>query len=713
MENTNALISMAYVSENANNPYAVFCEYIKYCMSVNAKKSMRVTWIKDKLNKEFGVYIPHNIILTCLKTLEDNEFLCITEHQVMRKKDFDTESFEKRREEFRRIEDELLGKLIQYVQRYDKEWTIEFARERLIRVLDSDGLAYDIFMKNTHEIVNDGKEDIIDDNLLPDIDNTDTEGSAKDEPLFTDSYYVGRFIAEMLQSESVYREYLKKICEGLMVCVGAYQLPNEGAEVSVTNIRGTTFYFDTRLLLRYVGCAGGAAVEATRELVKLIQDAGGIISYLPHTWDEMNNALEEAARKLANGYAPKDAEMRIYCNSVKNKVPVIMAKKASLSEELANLKIYKRQMGTYTNSERINFGFDCNDLQQYMRDNLNWEERTIENDARSIWEIHMLRRGNYSEYCGTKDKLSVFVTSNSRLIGIALGYKEKRPNVKSINGWKRNRIPVITDVRLTCRLWNASSQFDRISLLHLTANAVAAQQPTQRYLNTIRDLALQFKKDVPGYSNICLAEFFDEQITNFISDKTEGKEENLDISVFAATIEELTDFKAKEQEEIAERIAEERDAISNEYNSQTEQVIADAVERCASKVRFQRLILQIVWRWNYVITTLFAIISSVTSFVTHEFSFLLVILIPVAIAITEKVSCSKFIKKMLINLLLPGVEKKIEQKIKAELGKAERRYEQQIITSLKQQMHILEECKKFMKETEADNKEAEAHYIEP
>lgn len=32
MKNPNALIAMAQVAQNAKNPYAAFCEYIKYCV---------------------------------------------------------------------------------------------------------------------------------------------------------------------------------------------------------------------------------------------------------------------------------------------------------------------------------------------------------------------------------------------------------------------------------------------------------------------------------------------------------------------------------------------------------------------------------------------------------------------------------------------------------------------------------------------------------
>ena len=34
MKNPNALIAMAQVAQNANNPYAAFCEYIKYCIFI-------------------------------------------------------------------------------------------------------------------------------------------------------------------------------------------------------------------------------------------------------------------------------------------------------------------------------------------------------------------------------------------------------------------------------------------------------------------------------------------------------------------------------------------------------------------------------------------------------------------------------------------------------------------------------------------------------
>ena len=62
MKNPNALIAMAQVAQNANNPYAAFCEYIKYCIFINTEDTMHITEIREAVGREFGIYIPHNVL---------------------------------------------------------------------------------------------------------------------------------------------------------------------------------------------------------------------------------------------------------------------------------------------------------------------------------------------------------------------------------------------------------------------------------------------------------------------------------------------------------------------------------------------------------------------------------------------------------------------------------------------------------------------------
>lgn len=695
MQNPNALIAMAHVSTNANNPYMVFCEYVKYCIFVNASDTMTLSEIREAVSKEFGLYLPHNIALKCLSLVEQEGAISCTQHQIHRKGSFDTESFDRNRSEYRTIENAVLDALIKYVAQYGKVWTMDYAREQLIRVLDKNGLAYDIFLHRHPSQCSDSLPDtgISEmEEMLPDDEEAEAEDEAT-QPLFTDSFFVGKFIEDLLAGDTVQRDYLQKICEGLMICVGAYQLPSADTNASFPQISGTTFFFDTRLLLRFVGCAGDAAVAASRELVKLIQDAGGSICYFPHTMEEMQRAFDDAIYSLTNGYTPRDEEMRLYAASIRNNSAVLSVKKANLQGELSNAKIWLRQLESYSDNDRIRFGFDRNDLQQYMRRNLSWEQRTIENDAMSIWETHMRRQGDYREYCGTQDRLCVFVTNNSRLIAIALGYREERPYTTGIAGWKQNRLPVITDMRLTCRLWTPSTQSERLSLLYLSANAVAAQRPTRRYINSIRELAIQLKKQAPEYSGICLPEYFDDNVTDAILQNTLGQEEKLDIGTLASTIAELTEWKAKEQEDLTHKAQSERDKVAGDYNAQTASIIDGAVDEYSNKLGLLGILLNIALNWAAVVTILFVGISTGISLLIDSWHPLWIVAIPMLLGMIEVVTSSHFVEKRIMKWLLPQVEQRFTQKIEKTLRKAELPYKAEIIKGAIDRNALLSKCK--------------------
>ena len=83
--------------------------------------------------------------------------------------------------------------------------------------------------------------------MLPDDEAIEADDINK-QPLFTDEYFVGKFIEEILAGDTVQKDYLKKICEGLMLCVGTYQLPSADTNGSTLQINGTKFFFDTKLL---------------------------------------------------------------------------------------------------------------------------------------------------------------------------------------------------------------------------------------------------------------------------------------------------------------------------------------------------------------------------------------------------------------------------------------------------------------------------------
>ena len=68
MENSNALITIAYISQSEGNPYKVFCEYIKYCITMHYSNQMLLGDLRRALSTEFGIYFPRNVLARCIRT---------------------------------------------------------------------------------------------------------------------------------------------------------------------------------------------------------------------------------------------------------------------------------------------------------------------------------------------------------------------------------------------------------------------------------------------------------------------------------------------------------------------------------------------------------------------------------------------------------------------------------------------------------------------
>ena len=699
VKNPNALISMAYVSQNANNPYAVFCEYIKYCIAINTSDTVSLADVRTSVGNEFGLHLPYNVALKCLKIISGQGMIIPEGRQFKRVGTFDEDNFNRVRLKHKETEAEIINALMYYVRCYGKDWTYDYARGQLIKILDKNGLAYDIFFhtktQNCESIENIPEAE----DVLQDEENIETE-DIESQPLFSDDYYVGKFIQKTMKENTVQTEYLRQICEGLMLCVGAYQIPSEDAEIATLKINGTTFFFDTRLLLRLVGCGGEAATTATKELVQLIQNSNGVICYFPHTLEEMLIAFDKAIHALENGYAPRDDEMRIYASTIRNSISILQAKRANLKSELEKNHIYIRELGVYSDSDKLEYGFSLEDLQQHMCSALNWERQTILNDARSIWEVHMQRRGDYTEYCGTQSRLPVFVTNNSRLIGIALDYQHARPNTTKVRTWKSNRLPVITDMRLTCRLWSPITQGERLSMLYLAANTVAAQRPTQKYLNKIRECAIELGKRVPEYSDICLPAFFDDNVTDAIFESTQGSEDNLNIGLFATTIAELAEWKARDQEEVTKRVTNERDILNGQYNSQTEDIIEGAVQQCNRVFQKYNRLLWIIHKWPIVTAIVFTGASAIISQFTDNWTSMWSVLVVMVVALIEKITESHFVTKAVLEKVLPWVIDRLYKDADNFLRKVERPYKEKIIEKYCNRNKLFCECKGICKSRE-------------
>lgn len=61
MANDNTLLALAYIRES-ENPLAVFCNLILYCLSKSTNQELRHDELKNKMIETFGLTIPNHVI---------------------------------------------------------------------------------------------------------------------------------------------------------------------------------------------------------------------------------------------------------------------------------------------------------------------------------------------------------------------------------------------------------------------------------------------------------------------------------------------------------------------------------------------------------------------------------------------------------------------------------------------------------------------------
>ena len=484
------------------------------------------------------------------------------------------------------------------------------------------------------------------------------------------------------------------------MCVGTYQLPSSGNKPTIPFIRGTAFFFDTRLLLRFLGCAGDAASESAQELVSFIQNNGGAIYYYPHTFQEMYDALDYAKRQLDRGDLPYDSEMFLFSKKAGHKSVVFAAKRNNLKQELANAHIYMRDLQEYSEKDKLRYGFSLDDLRSFMEENTNWDRIAVSNDARSIWETHMSRAGNYQFYFGTTDRLNVFVTTNAKLISLALDYKDARPANPAVTYWRPNRLPVITDGRLTCRLWTPATGNDNLPIMRLAANAVAAQQPTRRYYERVKTLALQLKEQVPEYSQIALSEFFDDELSDTILKKTEGNEAAFDLSTLASSVSELVELKTRDHTKEVSAVKAERDNYIDELERQTQSVINGAVNQWKNKMGTSGFWLWVSLNWNFVFAPFVAVLTAILGSILNTNNVWWIAGVIILLAIAEKLSASRFIARVFLKKSLPAAQEKYKRKILKNLRPIEIEHEDEILSRVFNETTLLQKANKILEKND-------------
>lgn len=91
------------------------------------------------------------------------------------------------------------------------------------------------------------------------------------------------------------------------------------------------------------------------------------------------------------------------------------------------------------------YNLDINNMENYIINcHKNWNKKSIKNDVQSVNYINILRKSRYNEQFGGKNKLPIFIASNSALTFNILEYAKNDNDIK----WSNNRSPIISDIMI-------------------------------------------------------------------------------------------------------------------------------------------------------------------------------------------------------------------------------------------------------------------------
>lgn len=424
----NSLVSLAYI-ETSKNPLQVFCNFILYLLLKAPNQTLRADEIKEQLQSDFGISMPHQIISNCTRILERKQEVIRLPHAAGYKigdTSFDIDSFENTRQRFAEHENKLLNSLVEFVSsQYKQKWSEEEAKKYLSNFLDTEGYGTQLFLKKKLEL---------------------------EQHYISPSFYIGRYVDSIQrQTDSVEKTYLEEIIYGMMVLQGIRQT-GDYQQNRQQKFKGTVFYLDTKLVLRALGFSWKAQVDSVRETVRLLREKyDAEIGIFQETRTEVQNALSIAGRAFQKHRLIADGELKLYCE--------LNPSEAKRLEDYADSldALLERELGINSvtsidkDDPRIKkYNIETTEIADYIEAECGWRRGAIDYDVKIIEQINAIREGDYSQAYGGKKKLPVFVTSNSKL---AYTFREYiSSNEDEIQQWNTHNLPVISDNMLLYRI---------------------------------------------------------------------------------------------------------------------------------------------------------------------------------------------------------------------------------------------------------------------
>ncbi len=583
MANCNTMLALAYIQES-ENPLQVICNVIQYCLSVSPSKELRYDILKERMFENLGFSIPNHVINSCIRYLEKKkqiEKIADGAGYRILSSNFDINKFNSDKINLSILEERFIESLCKYTKDY---FSIEWDKKEAFNYFA------DLVLRDSFN------ESVIESNDMASTKNN----------YIPNTWYVKKFIFYLLENKSDNNyDYFLKVFNGLLTLNGLTQISDYNQNKQ-QKFRGTPFYFDTKFLLRLLGFSFPYHTETAMELIRLIRsDYEGKLYVFRHTISEIRYAISLAINDLSKQQVIINYEMEFFRKSHNYSVDDFKIAADSIESRLTKEFGFTIVDGIDWNDlNSRKYCIDTEALNDYLaKSNPEWSKSGIRNDVHSITQINIERNGSYDIKFGGKSRLPIFITSNNKLIHDIKEYTVKCSNNGIPLPWHTNKLPLISDYDLTCRLWLTSKHQEPVSL-NLIKSAYLYQQSDNEFYKKILETYQQVKEK-HKYNVIDLDYIRFEKLKELIIIDTKGDIESINDDVVATSFEELATRQSLAKDKTIEDLNKQRNAKDIKINQITDSFIKSVSDRYKEKISiFQRLISFGISNLHWIISAL-------------------------------------------------------------------------------------------------------------
>jgi hypothetical protein len=386
---------------------------------------------------------------------------------------------------------------------------------------------------------------------------------------------VSQFINELTSKPELFESFMKLV-QGHMLA-NALLCPDLKS-VSKT-YKDVVFFFDTPLLIQFLGLEGKAEKRAIDELIELVQRLEGTIACFSHTFEELVNAIRNSADFVDSprGRGTIVEEARKSGNTKSDLILVSQNAK----DLLGKAEIDVRPTPPY-DSKTHEFEISEEVFTSVLQEAVNYHNpRAKEYDVKSVRSIYVLRRGLIP--FSIEKARAVLVTNNSDFSKAAYEYGKRFEQSQEVS-------TIITDFSLANTAWLKAPQgAPSLPRKEVLAFAYAALRPTTEFWSKVLDAAekLEAKGEISTRDHQLLRS--SHHVQSELMKLTLGEDKALTSESITATLSRVSEEIRREESERLNR--------SEAARLETEQRLAEQIAETEAQVARTDAIKQaIYWR---------------------------------------------------------------------------------------------------------------------